>query len=305
MYIYVTEPDRIDQDELVGAFGGTQIELFQGSPSFAGNTERDFDTIVIRSETIVNKDIKQLFPKLRNVVRIGTGLDNVDLDYCKQANINVYNAAGANADAVSEYIVAIILYILRKLNTLTEKDLVEWNRFKFIGHSMTDQTIGLIGFGNIGRLLYEKLSGFRYKGFLVYDPYINAQNIPAGITMAGSVDEILKKSTIISLHVPLTLETEHIINAKNLALLQPDALLINASRGGVVDEAAVLEALSHREFIYAADTVRNEPHGNQELFRHNNIVVTPHIASLTSASERDMIHVAIHNFQQGKNVPIG
>jgi phosphoglycerate dehydrogenase-like enzyme len=251
----------------------------------------------------VTDQIKSFFPNLKNVIRVGTGLDNVDLAFCKREGIAVYSAAGANADAVAEYVVSVMLLVLRRLYQLTEQDAIDWNRLKFLGASMSEQTIGLVGFGNIGKLLHKKLSGFSYKTFFVYDPYINPVDAPEGVTVVTSIEELMKQSTIVSLHLPLTEETRNIINKDKLRLLAKDAILINSSRGGIVDELAVLELLNaSAQFVYVADTVIDEPHGNRELFGHERVIVTPHIASLTTQANVQMTEVALDNFLSNKPV---
>lgn len=301
--VYVTEPDLIDLSIVTAKLPSDSFLVVGGSSSFEDSRRHSYDTLLIRSGTKVTDKIKTFFPDLKHVVRVGTGLDNVDLDFCKREGIAVYNAAGANADAVAEYVVSMILFALRKLHHRTHQDVVDWNRLKFLGASMNEQTIGLIGFGNIGRLVYKKLGGFDYKGFLIYDPYIDVANVPEGVTKVESIDELIRQSTIVSLHLPLTDETRNTISKDRLALLHQDALLINSSRGGIVDESSVLELLNDSSpFTYIADTVENEPRGNPALFDNENIIITPHIASLTGGANRQMLETALENLLNNKTI---
>lgn len=301
--VYVTEPDLIDLGLVSSKLMATEFSIVPGTVSFTDSTAQAYETIVIRSGTKVTDQIKSFFPNLNSVILVGTGLDTVDLSFCKREGIAVYNAAGANADAVAEYVVTVMLFVLRRLHQLTKQDVIDWSRLKFLGSSISEQTVGLVGFGNIGKLLYKKLSGFNSKAFLIYDPYVQSADVPDSVTVVSSIEELLQKSTIVSLHLPLTVETKNIIDKDKLKLLMNDAVLINAARGGIVDEAAVLELLNaSAQFTYVADTVVDEPHGNRELFSHERIIITPHIASLTTQANRQMIEVALDSFLNNKPV---
>ncbi len=298
--LYVTEPDVIDLDALAGLLPADGYSIIPGQDDWADDFKSDADTLIIRSATNVTSTISHNFPKLQAIVRIGTGLDNVDLDYCKSAGIKVYNAPGANADAVAEYVVSVVLCARRKLHLINKSDILSWNRFKFSGHGLTGRTVGIIGYGNIGRLLHKKLQGLGCAEFLVYDPYVSESQAAAAGVHLMKLDDLLRRSDIISIHVPLTDETNYLLNDAKLHLLQEHAVLVNASRGGIVDESAVLRLLQEKDFTYIADTVEHEPQVNPELLGHDNIIITPHIASLTSDSEAAMLRIAVENYLSGR-----
>jgi phosphoglycerate dehydrogenase-like enzyme len=306
----VTEPDVINL-QMAGDMLPEGYELFTGNTAFAGEIPENCTTVLIRSATTVDSQIKRVFPNLTGIIRIGTGVDNIDMTFCDKEDIRVYNAPGANADAVSDYVVCMMLVALRKIFALDPEDAASWNRFKFVGNSMSAQSIGIIGFGNIGKLVYKKLQGFGCKNFYVYDPFIGEAALPDGVTYALSIDDVLANSTVITLHLPLLPETHHIINRGNLELLADGAVLLNASRGGIVDEDAVIECMRHRRLVYVADTVEGEPVVRQGLLDEPNVIVTPHIASLTAESEYNMVKVAVDNFlsesrkDEVKRAPVG
>jgi D-3-phosphoglycerate dehydrogenase len=208
----------------------------------------------------------------------------------------VYNAPGANADAVSDYVVGMMFMALRKLHTLDPQDLQTWNRFKFVGHSMAGRRIGIIGFGNIGKQIFAKLRGFDCQAFNVYDPFIKQEDMPDGVTYAATVDEVLRSSDIVTLHVPLLPATKYLINQDNLSLLPDGAILINASRGGIVNEKDVVAYMGQHDLTYIADTVEGEPEVSPALLQNPDVVVTPHIASLTREADDNVIVVALRNF---------
>lgn len=295
--IYVTEPEVINIKTVEGLLS-SDYEVMQGNTSFAG-VPTDCTTIIIRSGTTITSAIFEKIPKLAHIIRIGTGVDAIDIDFCNKNNIAVHNAPGANADAVSDYVIAMIFGALRKIHTLSRKDIETWNRFKFTGHNMSSRSIGIIGFGNIGKQIFHKLKNFGCTGFYVYDPFVDAKDLPQGVTPAASVEEVLEKSNIATLHVPLIPSTKYLINKDNLHLLGRGSILVNASRGGIVNENDVIEYTEQNDLIYIADTVENEPHASSSLIESENTIITPHIASLTHESEENMIEFAVGNFLKG------
>jgi D-3-phosphoglycerate dehydrogenase len=299
--IYVSEPDVINMRE-VRQLLPAYYELFPGDVSFAGAIPDNCTTLLIRSATVVTSSIKDIFPNLKSIIRVGTGLDTIDTKFCAQENIRICNAPGANADAVSDYVICMMLVALRRITTLSPEDVATWNRFKFTGRNLSDQTIGIIGYGNIGKLVHEKLKGFSCKDFYVYDPFVREDTLPNDTTYAASLEKILTQSDIVTLHLPLLPETHHMLNKANLQFLPENAVLINASRGGIVNEVDIVEATQRQKITYIADTVESEPVVSKELVQEKSVIVTPHIASLTRGSESNMLKVAIDNFL--KNVVI-
>lgn len=293
--IYVTEPKAINM-RLVQSLLPETYELFAGNTAFTGEIPESCTTLLIRSATTIGANVKTAFPNLTGIIRVGSGVDNIDMAFCKQEGIGVYTAPGANADAVSDYVVCMMLVALRKISTLTAEDIASWNRFKFTGHSMSAQSVGIVGFGNVGKLVHRKLQGFGCESFCVYDPFVSEASLPEGVTYAASVEDVLRSSTIVTLHLPLLPATRHIINRENLALLPQGAILLNAARGGIVDETAVAESVRRQGLVYVADTVEGEPLVKPELLHTESVIITPHIASLTAESEQNMIRMAVGNF---------
>jgi phosphoglycerate dehydrogenase-like enzyme len=293
--IYITEPNVINM-HIVRKLLGDNWNIVEGNPAFDGTNIEDCSALLIRSATTITPSIRNTFPKLRHIVRVGVGIDNIDMSFCDHEGIAIYNAPGANADAVSDYVVGMMFQALRKTHLLSRHDIKEWNRFKFTGRSMAGRTIGIIGFGHIGKQIFSKLQGFNCESFLVYDPFIKEEDMPEGTTYASSVEEVLRNSDIITLHVPLIPSTKYLINKKNLALLPEEAILINASRGGIVNEAEITQYMREHDLVYIADTVEGEPEVSETLLDAANVVVTPHIASLTKEADDNMVIVALENF---------
>lgn len=302
--VYVTEPKMISLDELRELLPTDKFEIEAGQTELHDGFSSDAEVMVIRSATHADGDYLQHFPQLTAVVRVGVGLDNVDTDYCRRQGIAVYNAPGANADAVAEYVTAMILYANRRLGRLTPERVGNWQRSDFMGTSISEQTVGIVGFGNIGKLLQQKLRGLGAQRFLVYDPYLPAEVITQTDAEAVELDDVLSQCNVVSMHLPLTPETKYLIDGEKLQLLPDNAILVNASRGGVVEEAAILDLAPERNITYIADTVENEPEVNPQLLENERVIVTPHIASLTTASDQAMLRVAVDNFLQGKAVKV-
>lgn len=296
--IYITEPNVINIS-IIEKLLPEDYMLVRGTTTFDGEDLEDCSVLAIRSGTTITSTIKDAFPNLEHIIRIGTGVDNIDMDFCSRAGIAVYNAPGANADAVSDYVIGMMFYALRNIHQLTRHDIEAWNRFKFTGRSMHSRNIGIIGFGNIGKQIFSKLQGFNCKGFFVYDPFVRAEDMPEGVTYASSIEDVLKSSDIVTLHVPLQPSTQYLISKENLGLLPEGAILINASRGGIVNEADVVEFVRNHDLVYIADTVEQEPHVSQNLLDSPSVIITPHIASLTIESNDKMVEIALENFLNG------
>jgi (S)-sulfolactate dehydrogenase len=302
--IYVTEPQAIDTALAARELEGSSYQLQLGDTAFTSGPFSQVQALLIRSATKVDSAVTQHFPNLKAVIRVGVGLDNIDLGYCKQAGIAVFNAPGANANAVSDYVTGMVLYALRQVNLFTPEDIRNWNRFAAIGEEVAAQTVGIVGFGNIGRQLHHKLEACGCQEFLLYDPYLPKDvELPKNARMV-SLAELFASSTVISLHLPLTDETHHIVNDEALATFKDGAILINAARGGIVDEAAVLAVADKKRFTYVADTVENEPQVNSALLDNPRVIVTPHIAGVTHQSEKNMVTVALQRFLSGQTVSL-
>lgn len=294
--IYISEPDAINIELVRSILADTNYSTKLGDINFGHKEHPGCEALFIRSATKVSSNILNYFPNLKAIIRAGTGLDNVDLDYCEKNDIAVFNSPGANANAVAEYVVTMSLYALRKLHLLEEQDIKSWNRFKFMGREINQITIGVIGYGHVGKLLVQKMSALGCTRFLVYDPYIPRDTrLPEGAELV-SLDRLLEHSYILSLHIPLTKESRHLISFERLIKLKDGAILINASRGGVVDEESLLEIIENKDVTYAADTVEGEPFTNPRLLKNKNVIVTPHIASLTETSQDEMVSQALNNF---------
>jgi phosphoglycerate dehydrogenase-like enzyme len=296
---YISEPNEIYLNGEAKMLKSAGYKIINGDKNISNNYTSEIQTLIIRSYTKIDKAILKKLPNLQNLVRVGVGMDHIDVESCKERGINFFNSAGANSNAVAEYVVCQTLAALRKTYLLNESDLVEWNRFKFMGSEMANQTVGLVGFGNIAKLVYKKLNAFDCKKFLVYDPYVDPKTYSFDNLEFCSLDKLFKNSDIISLHLPLNSETHHLINARNLQKFKKGVILINSSRGAIVNEKDIVKFLKDDYLTYIADVFETEPRIKRSLLKQKNFIGSPHIASMTEEANKNMVKVAIKNLVEG------
>ena len=254
----------------------------------------DVDAILIRSATKVDAEALSAAKRLRVVARAGVGLDNVDVKAATQAGVMVVNAPTSNIVSAAELAIALLLATARHVPQASASLRAgQWKRSMFTGAELFEKTVGVIGLGRIGVLVAQRLLAFGMT-VLAYDPYVSgARAGQLGVRLVG-LDELLAASDFLTVHLPKTPETVGLIGEEQLRLVKPTALLVNAARGGIVDEAALYAALKEGRLAGAAlDVFQTEPCTDSPLFELDNIVVTPHLgASTDEAQERAGIAVA-------------
>ena len=249
----------------------------------------DADALIVRNKTQVDGELLAAAPQLKVVGRLGVGLDNIDVLQCKSRGIEVIPATGANALAVAEYVIAAALILLRGAYSSTEAVAAgKWPRASLAsGRELARKTLGVIGFGQIGQLTgrLARALGMKVIGF---DAMIPTEHPmwSAERTAARKFDEVLRDADVISIHVPLTPATRGLIDAGRLALMKSDAVLINTSRGEIVNEAALAVALKSGKLGGAAlDVFEHEPlAAGSPLAGCPHLLLTPHIAGVTRES---------------------
>ena len=250
---------------------------------------KDCDAIIVRNRTQVTAALLHAAPTLKVVGRLGVGLDNIDLPACKEKNIEVIPATGANALAVAEYVMGTAMMLLR--GTYRSSDAVAagaWPRNALSnGREIGGKVIGIVGFGGIGQLTAKLAQGLGMR-VVASDPMIAAD---ASIWTQSNVqyrtlDALLAESDVVTLHIPLTADTKNLIGQQRLAMMKSNAVLINTARGGVVDEVALAVALKAKKLGGAAlDVFEIEPLKNGSgLADCPNLILTPHIAGVTAES---------------------
>jgi len=246
--------------------------------------------LIVRNQTQVNAELLAHAPSLKVIGRLGVGLDNLDLRALRERSVTVVTAGQANAISVAEYTFAAMLSLARKLPA-ADRSVKSggWDRATFgAGAELCGKTLGLIGLGDIATRVAKRAAAFGMRT-IAHDPLVTPLHFASAEFNVPllSLDEVLREGDFISLHVPLSPTTANLINADRLALMKPTAILINTSRGGVVDEAALAEALRTGRLGGAALDVRaHEPPGsNDPLAVLDNVLLTPHVAGLTAESQ--------------------
>lgn len=255
--------------------------------------------IVVRNRTRVTAALLAAAPGLRCVGRLGVGLDNIDLDACKARDVTVYPASGANDVAVAEYVVTTALALIRRAYTATEDVIAgRWPRQQLIGREGQGKRLGLVGYGSIARQTAARARAFGFS-IAAYDPFLPESDAAWADAQRFDLDDLLRTSDVVSLHVPLTDTTRHMIGADALSAMRPGAVLINSARGGVVDEAALADALRQGKIAGAAlDVFETEPltaEAGRVFAGIANLILTPHIAGVTDESNVRVSRVTADN----------
>ena len=243
----------------------------------------DAEIVVIRSSTQLTKQIIEKGEKLKIIARCGVGVDNIDVEYAKSRKIKVTNSPSANLISVVELTVALIINAARKIN-LSDSHLKDgkWDRKEFVGMELYGKQLGIVGYGKAGRLVSEIMQSFGMS-IAFYDPYVKDWDGPE---KSLELDELLSTSDVISIHVIKNKETENLISKEKLDLLKDSAILINTSRGGVVDEDYLIELIRLKKLFGAGlDVYSQEPPKNIDNFADINLITTPHIGASTDEAQ--------------------
>jgi len=241
-----------------------------------------FDALVVRSETRVTAPIIEAGARLRVIGRAGVGVDNIDVAAATRRGILVVNAPRGNIVAAAEHTMALLFALARwvpQADASVKRG--EWTRAKFLGTEIRGKTLGVVGLGNVGSEVAKRAHGVEMD-VIAYDPVVSVERAELFNVSLVTLEELLERADFVTLHVPLVEANRHLIGAAQLARMKPSARLINAARGGIVDEAALAEALSSgRLAAAAADVFETEPPGENPLLALPNFVATPHIAAST------------------------
>lgn len=254
----------------------------------------EIDAVICGIETWGAREMERL-PKLKILSRFGVGVDNIDLEAAKARGIICTRAVGINTYAVAEFAVTSMLAMLRRV-VLLDRETKSGQWIKHQGEELAGKTVGLIGFGAIARQVAKLLQGFSVR-ILAYDAYPNQQAAEQlGVTLT-SLDQVLAESHILSLHLPGTPETKHLIGAEAFSKMRRGAYLVNTSRGAVVDEAAAYEALSSGKLAgMTSDVFDPEPPAyNHPLFKLDHFFCSPHVAAATVEANRKTSLLAVQN----------
>jgi len=253
-----------------------------------------YDGLAIRSATKVTREVLDAAPRLKVVGRAGIGVDNVDVSSATARGVVVMNTPHGNSVTTAEHAIAMMFALARQLPEASASTKAgKWEKNRFLGVELTGKTLGLIGAGNIGSIVADRANGLRMK-VVAYDPFLSeARAVEIGVEKV-SLDDLVARADIVTLHVPLTSETRNILSRERLFALRKGARVINCARGGLLDEAALAEALQSGHLAGAAlDVFETEPATESPLFGLENVVCTPHLGAATSeAQEKVALQIA-------------
>jgi len=249
----------------------------------------DYDAILIRSATKMTAELIEGAGRLQVIGRAGVGVDNVDVEAATRRGIVVANAPESNVVTAAEHTMALLLALARNVPQAYASLIAgRWERSKFSGVELYEKTLGILGFGRIGQLVAQRARGFGMR-VIAFDPFVSAERYrDLGVEKADSPEEIYAQADFITIHLPKTPETEGFLNAEAFAKMRDGARVLNVARGGLIDEAALKDALDSGKLAGAAlDVFLSEPMTESPLFGYPNVVVTPHLgASTAEATDR-------------------
>ena len=259
----------------------------------------EYDVLIMRVDPAINKEILDAAKNLKVIGVCSVGLNHIDLDTAKAKGIQVINAPGLNGNAVAELTISKMLDLSRHTISANADVKVNknWDKYKFVGRELRGKTLGVLGFGRIGQRVGELGRAF-LMDVVAYDPYLPAHVFEEQHAKSMSIDEVLKVSDYVTIHMPLTPETKDLFNAKSIAEMKDDAVVLNMSRGGIVNEQDMYEALKAGKIGgYASDVMANELAAggltegatfDSPLFECDNFIVTPHLGAQTVDASRDI-----------------
>jgi D-3-phosphoglycerate dehydrogenase/(S)-sulfolactate dehydrogenase len=270
------------------ADAGLEVDVKVGLP--AAELEAivgGYDALAVRSATKVTARLLDRATRLKVIGRAGVGVDNVDLDAATRRGIVVMNTPGGSAVTVAELALAMILSLYRHVPSATASVKAgRWEKKRFQGREIAGKTLGVVGIGNIGSVLVDRARAMKMK-IVAYDPFITPEAAAKMGATLVELDTLWREADVVSLHVPLTEQTRHLVRAETLARMKKGAILVNCARGGIVDEHALAEALASGHLGGAAlDVFEKEPPlADHPLFALDNLVCTPHIGASTEEAQ--------------------
>ncbi len=248
--------------------------------------------IIVRNQTKITRELIEAAPNLQIIGRAGAGLDNIDTEAASEAGIVVSYTPSENSISVAELVLGFMLTAVRRIPAAwLHTRSGGWNRMQFVGGELFGKTLGIVGLGRIGRLVAERARAFGMT-IIAHDEFIDSTSPfvdELGATLT-SLDDLLEQSDFVSVHVPLTPETRNCFSSEAFQKMKSSAWFINASRGEVVDEAALLQALNEKQIAGAALDVRSqEPPEDNEFGKLTNVILTPHIGAFTNEAQERVV----------------
>ncbi len=283
MKILVCDKTESDAIEKMRAAGLTVDTNFEITPDELPNILPNYDGCVVRSRTKIRQPLMDVCPNLKVIVRGGVGLDTIDADYARSKGVTVMNTPKASSASVAELTIGYMFALARNLYKASSTMKAEkWEKKGFEGDEIGGKTLGLIGFGNIGKEVAIRANALGLT-VIAYDPYVKEAE---GVKLV-TLDEVLAQSDYISLHLPRTKESADMIGKSQFEMMKTGVRIVNCARGGIINEAALYEALTNGKVAGAAlDVYAEEPPTDWKLVKLDNVICSPHIGAATKEAQR-------------------
>ena len=285
--ILVTDPLHEDAIKILEEVGEVEVATGLTKEQLLEKI-KDADVLVVRSGTKVTRDVIERAEKLKVIGRAGVGVDNIDVEAATEKGIIVVNAPDASSISVAELTMGLMLAAARNIPQATASlKRGEWDRKRFKGIELYGKTLGVIGLGRIGQQVVKRAKAFGMN-IIGYDPYIPKEVAESmGVELVDDINELCKRADFITLHVPLTPKTRHIIGREQINLMKKNAIIVNCARGGLIDEKALYEALKEKKIRAAAlDVFEEEPPKDNPLLTLDNVIGTPHQGASTEEAQK-------------------
>ncbi|WP_338231547.1 2-hydroxyacid dehydrogenase family protein [Companilactobacillus muriivasis] len=258
------------------------------------------DYLITPLSTQVDQDVIDADPQLKLIANFGAGFNNIDVKYARQKNIPVTNTPKVSTTSTAEVTTALIISLAHRVvegdKLMRTKGFAGWAPLFFLGHELAGKTLGIFGMGQIGQAVAKRMAAFDMKIIYTQRHQLAPEIEQKSNAKFVSMDELIANSDVLTLHAPLTPQTKHILGAEQFKQMKNSAYLINASRGPVIDEAALLTALQNHELAGAAlDVYENEPHVAEGFKKLDNVILTPHIGNATVEARDAMADIVANN----------
>ncbi|MHA5103270.1 2-hydroxyacid dehydrogenase family protein [Oenococcus oeni] len=283
---------------------GLNVEIFTGDKLITKkellDKVKDKDFLITSLSTDVDEDVINAAPKLKLIVNFGAGFNNIDINSARAKEISVTNTPFVSTTSVAEVTAGLIISLSHRLvegdNLMHDQGFNGWSPLFFLGHELSKKTLGIIGMGQIGKALAKRMQDFDMKIVYTQRHHLKEDEEKELHAVFLEKDELIKQSDVISLHLPLTKNTHHLLGAKEFATMKKTSFLINAARGPLIDENALLQSLKEKQLAGAAlDVYEHEPKVDDQFKQMKNVILTPHIGNATIEARNAMAEVVAKN----------
>ncbi|MHA5130917.1 2-hydroxyacid dehydrogenase family protein [Oenococcus oeni] len=283
---------------------GLNVEIFTGDKLITKkellDKVKDKDFLITSLSTDVDEDVINAAPKLKLIANFGAGFNNIDINSARAKEISVTNTPFVSTTSVAEVTAGLIISLSHRLvegdNLMHDQGFNGWSPLFFLGHELSKKTLGIIGMGQIGKALAKRMQDFDMKIVYTQRHHLKEDEEKELHAVFLEKDELIKQSDVISLHLPLTKNTHHLLGAKEFATMKKTSFLINTARGPLIDENALLQSLKEKQLAGAAlDVYEHEPKVDDQFKQMKNVILTPHIGNATIEARNAMAEVVAKN----------